>query len=99
MSTRVPHHQNRQRQSEHRVNDAKIERGRAHAVALGDVAAYEGSRCESEITRELVQANRETARSRPYQIDLHDHRRGPRESLADAKKRVGEDDPAPARRP
>ena len=47
----------------------------------------------------LVQAHGEAAPCGADEVDLHDHGRGPRESLVDAEQHVGDDDPAPRRRP
>jgi hypothetical protein len=61
-----------------------------------EISGQEGSHADREIAGELVEADRHATPPRPDEVNLHDHRHRPRETLADSKQRVGGDDPAPA---
>ena len=91
--------QDGQHEPENGVGDAEVERRRAQAVTLRDIAGEERGQADGQIAGEFVQADGEAARLRADEVDLHDHRHRPGEPLVDAEQRVGGDDPSPARPP
>ena len=64
-----------------------------------DVTRGERGAAHGEVACELVEAHREATPLGAGEVDLHDDRGRPRESLADAKQDVGGEDPIPRRRP
>ena len=57
----------------------------AELARLGSATVYEGGGRNGQITGKLVETHRETAILRAGEIDLHDHRRRPSETLAHAE--------------
>jgi len=68
-------------------------------ILSGEVAGQECRHADREIAGELVEADRQAARFRSDEINLHDHRHRPGEPLIDAEQGVGGDHPFPAWRP
>jgi hypothetical protein len=79
--------------------DAQVEGLRTETESLRDDPGRQRRESHREVAGELVQAHGEPALSRPDQVDLHDHRRGPGQPLVDPKEHVGDHDPRPGRRP
>ena len=77
----------------------EIERLWPKTVRRGDPSRGERTRRKSKVAGELVEAHGEPALRRTHQINLHDHCRGPGQSLTDPQQHVGEQHPVPAWRP
>ena len=86
-------------QAEGGEGDAEEERGRAQPVGLGEVAGRQSGGGDGGVSGGLVEAHRQAAPGRADEVDLHHHGGRPGQPLADAEQDVGEDDPAPGRRP
>ena len=99
MHVRLTHERDRQERSDHRERDAEIERLRSEVVVTRDPACRQRGDRHRAIARCFVEPHRQTALGRADEIDLHDHRGGPCESLIDAEEHVGDDHPTPRRRP
>jgi len=96
---RIGDEQDGQQETENGVGDAEVERRWSQAVALRDIAREESGHAYRQIAGEFVQADGEAARLWADEVDLHDHRHRPCESLVDSEQRVRGHDPAPARPP
>jgi len=96
---RLAHQQRRKEQPRCHETYPQIERLRAQSVACSDEARCQCAAGDREVAGELVQPHREAAILRSGEIDLHDDRGRPGESLAHAEQRVGGEHPRPRRRP
>ena len=96
---RLPDEQRRDRQPEAGIGEPEQERPRPQAGLLRDRTGDERGHGDGAVPGGLVDAHRKPASQRADQVDLHDHGRRPREPLVDPEQHVGEDDPAPRRRP
>ena len=63
----------------------RVDRHRAQPVPRGEIAGEEGGDADGEIARELVEPDREAARLRSDEIDLHDDGHRPGEALVDRR--------------
>src|SRR5262249_51723759 len=78
---------------------AQIEWLWADAVTSCNPTGRKSAGRDSDIASELVEPHRETALFRADEVNLHDHRRRPREALAHTQQEVCEEHPIPRRRP
>src|SRR5262245_384618 len=99
MTMRFPHEQKGQRKADRHERDTGIEGIGSQPLASGNPTGQERSASERTIPGELVETHREAAPRAADEIDLHDHRRGPREPLADTEERVRYQNPGPRGRP
>ena len=95
----LAHEERREPETERGVGEAEEERLGPQPVLGGDEPGRQRGDGDRAVAGGLVQAHRETAPGGADEVDLHDHRRRPGESLVDAEQHVGEDDPAPRRCP
>jgi len=95
----LPNREDRQGQARQGEGDAEGERPRSQPEGRRHVSGDEGGPAEGEVPSGLVQTHGQSTPPRTGQVDLHDHRRGPGETLAHAKQDVGEEDPVPGARP
>jgi hypothetical protein len=97
VAARFADEENREDESRDREDDAEIERFRSQPVGGGDGTGRESRAGKREVAGGLVESHREPAPCRADEVDLHDDRRRPAESLVDPEEDVGEDDPFPGR--
>ena len=93
----LAHEQGGESEAETGERDAEEERLGSQSVLLGDVTGRECGEGDGAVAGGFVESHREAAAGGPDEVDLHDDRRRPGESLVDAEQDVGEDDPAPTR--
>ncbi len=95
MGARVAHEQHGERKSSNGIRHAEIDWRWPQPVAGGEIARRERRQTERKIACKLVETHSKAARLRADEIDLHDHRHRPCETLAHPQECVGGDDPAP----
>ena len=77
----LAHRQGGQAKAEGGVGDAEIKRLGAQPVPGGDVAGGQRGDGDRDVTCGLVEAHRQAAAFRSGQVDLHDDRVGPGQTL------------------
>jgi hypothetical protein len=86
-------------ETERSVGEPEVERPWSQSVVRGDEACCQRGHRDCAVAGSFVEAHRESTLRRSDEIDLHDHRRRPRQPLVHAEKHVGDDDPTPRRCP
>ena len=84
---------------QYREGDAQVEGFGTEPEGLGHIAGSEGRQCHRQVAPELVQPHGGAPGPWTHQIDLHDDRGGPGESLVYPQEHVGEEHPGPGRGP
>src|SRR5438067_3088862 len=72
---------------------------RPESVARRDETGRQRGTRNGDVAREFIQPHREPTPRGASEVDFHDHRRRPAETLAESEQRVGREPPAPAGRP
>ena len=99
VAVRLADQEERHAAAEHHVGDTEVERLRAEAPGMGDVAGGERRAGHGEVAGELVEPHRQAPPGRAREVDLHDDRGRPGEALADAEEPIRDQHPAPRGRP
>ena len=98
MPARVADEEYRQEEPGYGEDNTQVDRLWSQRVGRRQVAGGERRQRNCDVTGELVEAHGQPAPRRPDQVDLHDHRGRPAQTLVDAQQHVWHDDPAPGRR-
>jgi hypothetical protein len=94
----VAHEQHRQEERDERDDGAAPDQHVARRVLGREPAAHNGREGDAAVAGRLVQPERQPTPLRPDEVDLHDDRHRPGETLVHTEQRVGRDHPAPVRR-
>src|SRR5262249_20726366 len=81
------------------VTDTEIERLRPEPEMRRHPPGGQCTACDGDVPGKLVQSHRESTLLRTNQVDLHDNRRRPGQTLTDTQQHVRGYDPVPSRRP
>src|SRR6476660_826791 len=84
----IAHHHHGQQQTGGGITDPEVERDRSETIEGRQIAREERRQSDSEIAGKFVEADREAALTRAYEVYLHDDRHRPGKTLVDAEQHV-----------
>ena len=88
-----------QQETHDRIGDAQVEWLRTQPHSTGDVSRGQRRTGHRQVPRTLIEPHRQSPAHRPHEVDLHDDRGRPRESLTHPEQHVGRQYPVPGRAP